>query len=87
MKKCILICWIIVVAVFLIIVHYYKYSSDTINYHRIHTTREELLVKLRKLDVLQETSFEVHSLWFISFSFDNISIPATATERTGHRPE
>lgn len=79
MEKCILIWWVI--AVVIIIVQYWTYSPDTVNYYKVHTSCEELLVKLRKLDVLQETSFGVHSLWLIISSFDNISIPATATEQ------
>lgn len=62
MEKCILIEWVIVVAVVIIIVHYCAYSPDIINYYRVHTSCEQLLVKLRKLDVLQETSFGVHGL-------------------------
>lgn len=80
MEKCILILWVIVVAVVIIIMHYYTYSPDIMNYYRVHTSGEELPVKLRKLDVLQETSSGVYSLWLIIFSFDNVSTPATATE-------
>lgn len=61
MEKCILIEWVIV-AVVIITVHYYTYSPHTINYYRVHTSCEELPVKLRKLDVLQETSFGDSSL-------------------------
>lgn len=87
MKKCIFIWWVTVDAVVVIIVHYCIYSPDTINYYRVHTSCEAPLVKLRKLDVLQETSFGVHNLSLIIFSFDNISILATATEQAGDRSE
>lgn len=80
MEKCILILCVIVVAVDIIIIHYDTYSPDIINDYRVHTSGEELPVKLRKLDVLQETSSGVHSLWLIMFSFDNVSTPGTAAE-------
>lgn len=43
MEKCILTWWFTVVAV-VIIMLYCTYSPDTINYFRVHTSYEELLV-------------------------------------------